>query len=322
MASDSHEHAAARRSFGVFLVVLGSAFFIVNSGVSRAALRSGISSLELTSLRVTGTCAALLLVALVVQRGALRPPRGREIWLVLGLGMLGVAGLQLFYFIAIDRLTIGLALLLEFQAPFLVALWAKFVQRRVVSARLWWGMGLAAVGLAAATEVWKGATFDLVGVAAGLGAAVCFAAYFLFGEAAQRTMSSVRVMLWGFAVAAVLFALVQPVWRIDSDLGAWVSLQGNLAHLSVPTWTLLASVVLLGTLIPFGVELAALRYIPATVVTAIAMLEPVGAAALGWAWYDEALGAVAVIGCVAVVVGILLGQFSRTERPTEPVPLP
>lgn len=311
----------SRRSLGVALVVAGASLFILNSGVSRVALRGGTSSLELTSLRITGTCVALFLIALLVRRSALRLPRGREIPVVIGLGLVGVAALQFLYFVAIDRLTISLALLLEFQAPFLVALWAKFVQRNEVTARLWWGLGLAVLGLALATEVWRGATFDTVGVLAGLLAAAAFAAYFLLGEAAQTTMSSLGTMLWSFLVAAVAVNVAQPFWQLDAPFTEQVSLLGTLDHLSLPLWVVLASVVLLGTLLPFGLELAALRLIPATTVTAIAMLEPVGAAALGWAWHEEALGAVAVLGCFLVVGGILLAERSRTTHPPDPVAL-
>jgi drug/metabolite transporter (DMT)-like permease len=315
------EHELSRRGFGIGLVVFGAMLFILNAGVSRVALLSGISSLELASIRVTGTLLCLVVIAVLFQRSALRVPRGREIGLVIGLGLLGVAALQFLYFVAIERLTIGLALLLEFQAPLLVALWAKFVQKVQVSARLWWGLGLAVIGLALATEVWKDVTYDMVGVLAGICAAVAFAAYFLIGEEAQQSMSSLGTMLWGFVVAAIAINLVQPFWTVDAPFGANVSLQGNLDHLHLPLWLVVTSVIVLGTLVPYGVELAALRFIPATAVTAIAMLEPVGAAALGWAWYDEALTAVAVIGCLTVVVGIMLGQFSRPAHPEDPVPL-
>ncbi|WP_104108402.1 EamA family transporter [Nocardioides sp. 616] len=314
---------SAQRRFGIGLVVVGATLFILNSGVSRVALRNGIGSLELTSLRVTGTFVALLVVAVAWQRSALRLPRGRQLLLVTALGLFGVALLQLCYFMALDRLTISLALLLEYQAPILVALWAKFVQRAEVTARLWWGLALAVAGLAAATEIWEGASFDTVGVLAGIGGAICFAAYFLLGEACHDAgLSSVQVMLWGFAVATVAMNLASPVWLVEADLTASVSLQGSLDALSAPLWLVLAWVVLLGTLAPFGVELVALRYIPATLVTAIAMLEPVGAAALGWAWYAESLSAVAVLGCVAVVAGILLAQTARgEEHPEDPITL-
>lgn len=312
---------STQRGVGVTLVVVGACLFVLNSGVSRVALRAGITSLELASLRITGTLVALGVIAALFRRSALRLPRGREIPVVVGLGLVGVAALQFLYFVAIDRLTISLALLLEFQAPFLVALWAKFVQRNEVTARLWWGLGLAVLGLALATEVWRGASFDTVGVIAGLLAAAAFAAYFLLGEKAQTTMSSLGTMFWSFLVAAVVVNLAQPFWSVDAPFGEQVSLLGTLDHLHLPLWLVLTSVVLLGTLLPFGLELAALRFIPPTTVTAIAMLEPVGAAALGWAWHEEALGVVAVVGCFLVVGGILLAERSRSVHPPDPVAL-
>lgn len=320
MTAPSPRSPTARHSTGVSLVLLGALLFIVNAGVSRVALRNGIDSLELTSLRVTGTFVVLLVVTALWQRSALRVPRGRQLVLVVALGLFGVALLQFAYFVAIDRLTIGLALLLEFQAPILVALFAKFVQRAQVTSRLWWGLGLAVVGLAAATEIWEGASFDTLGVAAALASAVFFAAYFLLGEAAHaQGLSSLAVMVWGFGVAAVAINLAAPFWTVEADLGASVSLLGALGSWSAPLWLVVVWVVLLGTLAPFGLELAALRHISATVVTAIAMLEPVGAAALGWAWFGESLSGVAVVGCVAVVAGILLAQSARVEHVEEPV---
>ncbi len=65
---------------------------------------------------------------------------------------------------------------------------------------------------------------------------------------------------------------------------------------------------------PFGVELQALRHLPATTVTMVAMLEPVGVSALGWWWFSETLGVVAVIGGLAVVLGIVLAQTARRAR--------
>ena len=73
-----------------------------------------------------------------------------------------------------------------------------------------------------------------------------------------------------------------------------MSLLGQLADVYVPVWSLLLWVVLLGTLVPFAVELAALGHLRATTVTMIAMIEPVGVSALGWLWFYESLDAVAL----------------------------
>ena len=299
-------------AFGVGLVVLGATCFTVNAGVSRVALRSGVDPAMLTTIRVTCTFLALALVAVCFRRTALQPPRGRLLVLVIAHGLIGVAALQWTYFVAIDRLPVGMALLLEYQAPVLVALWARFGQGEQVRPRLWLGLVLAIGGLAAATEVWEGAKFDGLGVLAGLAAAICFAGYFLIGEAGVGALDPLRVILWSFGVATVALNVTSPVTAFDvGRLDRHVSLLGGLDDLSAPLWLVLGWVVVLGTLVPFFAELFALSFIRATTVTVIALLEPIGVSALGWAWFDESLGPIAIIGCLAVVAGIVIAQSAR-----------
>ncbi|MGO4257626.1 EamA family transporter [Marmoricola sp. RAF53] len=310
---------ARNPALGVGLVVLGATCFVVNAGVSRVALRAGVDPAMLTTIRVTSTEVLLLAVALLVRRSALRPPRGRLLVLVFAHGLIGVAALQWTYFVAIDRLPVGMALLLEYQAPIIVALWAWLVQRQRVRARLWLGLGLAVVGLAAATGVWEGATFDTVGVIAGFGAAICFAAYFLIGEAAVgghgAELDPLRMILWSFATATVVINLFEPITGFDTGmLDDSVSLLGRFADVHVPLWAVLGWIVVLGTVVPFFAELLALSFVTATTVTQIAMLEPIGVAALGWFWFGESLGVIAVLGCFAVVAGILLAQSARIDQ--------
>lgn len=297
---------------GFALVVLGATLFIVNAGVSRVALRAGVDPVTLTTIRVTGTFVVLALVAALFRRGALRPPSGRLRLLVVAHGLVGVAALQWTYFVAIDRLPVGMALLLEYQAPILVALWARLVQKEAVLPRMWVGLLLATGGLAAATGITSGATFDPVGIAAGFGAAVCFAAYFLIGEHGVGALDPLRVIVWSFLVASVALNLVSPITDFDTALlDEGVSLLGALSDYRAPVWLLLTWIVVLGTVVPFGVELSALRHLKATTVTMVAMLEPVGVSALGWVWFDERMDAVALTGGVAVVLGIVLAQTAR-----------
>jgi len=299
-------------ALGVGLVVLGAACFTVNAGVSRVALRAGVAPGMLTTIRVTCTFLVLVVVAALFRRTALRPPSGRLLVLVVAHGLVGVAALQWTYFVAIDRLPVGMALLLEYQAPVIVAVWARFAQGEQVRGRLWVGLVLAVGGLAAATEVWRGARFDGVGVVAGLAAAICFAFYFLVGEAGVGALDPLRVILWSFGVASVALNVVSPITGFDtSALGGHVSLLGGLDDVSAPLWLVLGWVIVLGTLVPFFAELFALSLIRATTVTVIALLEPIGVSALGWAWFGESLGPVAVLGCLAVVAGIVIAQTAR-----------
>jgi drug/metabolite transporter (DMT)-like permease len=311
-----------RPGVGYALVLAGAALFVVNAGVSRVLLRQGVDPASLTTARITGTVLVLLAVCAARRRPALRPPTGRPAVLLLLHGVVGVAALQWTYFVAIDRLPVGLALLLEYLAPLLVALWARFVQSEQLRARAWVGLGLALTGLAMATGVVEGELrLDGLGVVAGLGAAVCFATYFLVGEHGIAELEPVRVVLWSFAVGAVAMNLADPVWQFPVDvLDEQLSMLGRFEATTVPGWVLLLFVVVMGTLLPFGLVLVAMSHLSASTVTTVAMLEPVGVVVLGWVWFYEELGAVALAGCALVMVGVVAAQTGRGVA-HEPAPL-
>jgi drug/metabolite transporter (DMT)-like permease len=301
-----------RPVLGLVLVALAALMFIVNAGVSRVALRAGVDPLPLTTIRITGTFLVLLVVAVLFRREALRPPRGRLGLLIVGHGLVGVAGLQWTYFVAIDRLPVGMALLLEYQAPILVALWARFVQHERVRPRMWAGLALAWGGLTAATGIWKGLEFDGLGVLAGVGAAVCFAVYFLIGEHGVAELDPLRVILWSFGIGSVGLNLLSPVTGFSAALlDDQAPMLGRLSGHDAPIWLVLAWILLVGTLLPFALELTALGHLRATTVTMVAMLEPVGVNALGWVWFRESLDTVALVGGAAVVAGIVTAQTAR-----------
>jgi drug/metabolite transporter (DMT)-like permease len=302
----------ARPAVGYALVLGAAVMFIVNAGVSRATIRGGVDPQTLTTIRATGAVPIFVVWAMLWDRGALRPPRGRMIgWLVV-MGVVGVALLQWTYFVALDRLPIGIALLVEYTAPVLVAVWARFVAKEPVSGRIWPALGLSLAGLAVVARVWDGLAFDGLGLMAGLGAATCFAVYFLVGDHGVSDRDPLHVILWAFLIAAVFLNLIWPLTRLDGDeVTGSVSLGGSLDDVTVPGWTLLLWVVALGTVVPFALNLFALRHLPTTVVVVVAMVEPVGVTALGWAWFDETLGLVQLAGGAAVVGGIMLAQSAR-----------
>src|SRR5947208_4404246 len=160
------------------MIFLASTLFAINGTVSKVIQDAGLSSARLTQVRSTGAFAGLALVLALTNRRALRL-RAREIPLLVLFGVCGLAFVQWFYFIAIHRLAIGIALLIQYLAPLLVALWVRFVVRRPVRRRLWAALALALSGLILVVQLWKGGTLDGVGVAASLAAAVAFAFYIL-----------------------------------------------------------------------------------------------------------------------------------------------
>ncbi len=307
---------------GYALVLTGAGLFVINAGVSRVVLRSGVAADELASLRLTGTAVCLLLFAALFYRRALPPPSGRQLLVVIGIGLSGTALLQWTYLVAIDRLTVGLALLLEYLAPLMVALWARFVQHERVRVRLWWALALSVLGLAAMTQIWRGLHLDPLGVAAGLGAAVSLSTYLLLGEHGVSAYDPVRLLTWAYVFGAAAFSLVTPVtWLSVDRVSGSTSLLGVLEGVSAPVWVLLVWVVVLGTLLPFAAEFVALRHLPATAVVIAAMLEPVGANLIGWGWFGESLNAIQLLGGIAVLTGIYLSYTARRQQPVAEPPV-
>lgn len=296
------------------LVLIGAVLFGLNGGVSRVAMATPLTPELFTTLRITGATLVFVLYASLFRRSALKRPRGTQLLLIIGLGLVGVVALQLTYNIAITRLPLGIALLIEYLAPVLVILWVRFIRREEVHPRMWLAVSMALVGLAVVSRVWNGLTFDGFGVVMALLAAVSFAAYFLIAEHNVGIDDPLRVILWAFVVAAVAMNLIQPIWESPS-LGGSTSMLGRLHHLSAVPWVVVVWVVVLGTVVPFFLELLALQHLPATIVTVIAMLEPVIANVLGWAWFRETLTPVQVLGAIAVLGGIVLAQTSRRETP-------
>jgi len=70
-------------------------------------------------------------------------------------------------------------------------------------------------------------------------------------------------------------------------------------------------VVVLGSIVPFSLIVAALRHVTATRAGVVAMLEPVVATVVAWPWLQESLSAAQVAGAAVVLAGILLAQAAR-----------
>lgn len=135
-----------RPALGYAMVALAAALFAVNGTVSKVILGSGINAEQLTEVRCAGALAGLTLIALATRPGSLRL-RGSELPLLLALGVGGLALVQWSYFFAIHRVEIGIALVIQFVGPILVALWARFVYGEHVRRRIWLALVLAGSAL-------------------------------------------------------------------------------------------------------------------------------------------------------------------------------
>ncbi len=280
--------------------------FASSGPVAKAVLATGWSAAAVTAVRI-GLAAVLLgPVVGVLRPRALRFRRG-DLWLLLGYGVLGVAGVQLFFFVAVARVPVGVAMVLVNLAPALVAVWVRVVRRTRLPGPVWLGIGLAVAGLALVAEVWPGARLDLPGVAAGLGAAICSAGYFLLGEHGASRHDPFGLTAAGLAIGAVVVLAVSPPWTLPAGL---FTAPADLGGLRLPVWLALVALAVAGTVLPYLAGLQSLRALPSAVASVLALVEPLVAAALAWLLLGQALGPAQLAGAVILLAGAVLVQVA------------
>jgi drug/metabolite transporter (DMT)-like permease len=257
----------------------------------------------------------------VLRPGArrLRVDRG-EIPLLVVYGLSGFFLVPMLYFVAISRMPVGIALLFEYTAPLLVALWARFGQRQQVRPRLWGGLALSLAGLACVAEIWGDLRLDGLGVAAGFGAAVLLAFYYVLGARGVERRDTLSLTTWAFGVSAVAGLITRAVTGGVAD--GWEPLTRSEA--GVPVALLCCYVVILGSIAPYLLIAAALRHLPATSVGILGMVEPVIAAAVAWLTLgaSEALNSAQLAGGALVIAGVTLAETARTTTTRTPPPAP
>ncbi|MFI5529126.1 EamA family transporter [Kitasatospora sp. NPDC051853] len=243
-----------------------------------------------TFLRIS--FAAVLLLALT--RPKLRGRSARDLGATALLGAAS-AGMTLLFAGAVDRLPMGTAATIEFLGPLAVAL---AFSRRLP--HLLWAL-LAGGGVALLTLLGEGGGehgggLDPVGLLCAFGAAACYAGYILLTDKVGAAFQGFQGLAVSMAVGAVLLAPV-------GLGGAW----SGLSSAGSPWLLLLASagVALLLPVIPYALEMTALRRMPQRVFSVLVSLEPAVSALMGLLVLGQLLGAVQLAGIACVVAASL-----------------
>lgn len=261
----------------VLLVLLATASVQFGSGLART-LFDNAGPGGTVFMRVL--FAALLLTAIWRPRIA-RVPR-RDLWLAAAFG-LALAGMNLSFYLALDRIPLGVAVTFEFTGPLAVAVAGS---RRGVDV-LW--VVLAAAGILLLSDFGDFGSLDALGVALALLAGSFWAGYILLSTRVGQAFPGGT----GLALAMVVSTLVlAPVGVADAG--------GALLEPAVLGMG--AAVAMLSSAIPYSLELEALRKLPNAVFGVLMSLEPAVAALAGYVVLGEILGAreLAAIGLVVV----------------------
>ncbi|MFD3540928.1 DMT family transporter [Streptomyces sp. NPDC058662] len=284
---------------------LGPVALVVSAGVSvqfGAALavmimpRAGAAGV--VTLRLAAAALVLLLLCRPKVRGYTRADWGTVI--VFGVTMAGMNGL---FYQAVDRIPLGPAVTLEVLGPLALSV---FASRRLVNL-LWAALALGGVVLLSG-HGGGGLGFgslDPLGAAFALGAGVMWAAYIVFSARTGRRFPQADGLALAMAVAAVL-SLPLGVFEAGSDL------------LVPSTLALGLGVAVLSSVLPYTLEMLALRRLPAPTFAILMSLEPAIAATAGFLVLNQALSALdalAIALVIAASMGAVRSQMRKRRTP-------
>ena len=299
---------------GQIYLFFGAFLFAFNGIISKIVLiDDSLSAWRLTQIRTGGAFVLLFLVFFTLRRHELKPTRDELPWLI-AFGAVGVVFVQAFYFIAIERMYVGIALLIEFTAPIWILLFLRFVLKKHVPKSLWFAILLSFSGLLMITQIWSGLSLDRIGLIAAFIDAFALAGYFLIGDRLGKTKSSAAITTWGFGVATAVLFFILPVWNFPTQVFSKdMELLGRFSEYSLPGWALILWIVVMGTIAPYLLVVSGLKLLSAANASVFGMIEPVLAGIFAWWWLSESLNGIQLVGCVVVIVGIFIADRARSQ---------
>ena len=272
----------------------GIATMLVSGASSQVG--AGVGAHAFPAVGPAGVVAVRQLIAAAVLLPSVRPPLRRftwhEWWPVLTLGLV-FGGMNLGLYTAVDRVGLGLAVTLEFLGPLAVALAGS--RRRLDLACA------VAAGVGVYVLVLPGPSTDVVGVGAGLLAAMCWAAYILLNRLAGHRLPGLQATATASGVSALVYLPVV----------VWLALAGGVTPAAR---AVAATAGLLSSVVPYALDLVALRTVPARFFGVFMSVHPVLAALAGLVLLGQVLALHEVVGMAVVVAANVVAVGTLATR--------
>ncbi|MFF5792573.1 DMT family transporter [Paeniglutamicibacter sp. NPDC012692] len=306
---------AVRRSTprmgGVGIALFSSAIFGLSGSFAKALLDSGWSPAAAVTLRLAGASLVLLVPTLIVMRGkwGLAAKNWKSILLF---GFFGVAICQFFYFQAVERLDVGVALLLEFLAPVLIVIFLWIRHRKRPEALTIGGTMLSLIGLAAVLDLTGSTRVDPIGVLWGLGAAVGLVVYFFVSARVEGALPPLVLATGGLSVGAVTMALLAVVGLLEMRM-AFTPVK--LASWETQWWVALGGLVLFSTVISYVTGIMAARALGSKLASFISLTEVLFAVVWAWLLLGQLPAGIQLLGGALIVGGVLLVRADEMRSP-------
>ncbi len=312
---------STRVSTGLVIGVLASVAFGTSGSLAKPLMEAGWSPAAAVTVRAGLAGILLVPFALAALRGKWDVV-WKARWRILGMALIGVAGTQLVYFAALQRIPVSSALLIEYLAPLLLVAGVAVMTRRMPRPLVLVGSAVAIGGLVLIIGPVGGG--DALGAEPILGyvfaalAAVGCALYYVIAARPAHGLPPVAFAAFGLVLGSLSLGVVGLTGLVPFDI---VLTDVNALGGVVPWWAPLL-ILAATTAIGYAFSITASQMLGSRLMSFVGMLEVVFASLFAWVLLGEALGPFQLLGGVLILAGI---AFVRSEKqvdaPLEAVPV-
>ncbi|WP_323959805.1 EamA family transporter [Arthrobacter sp. JZ12] len=299
-------------TMGLWIALTSAAAFGLSGPFAKSLLEIGWSPGAAVGVRIGGGALVLLIPVLLGLRGRWRTLRRN--WLTLAIyGATAIALCQFFYFSAVQRMSVGVSLLLEYIAPVLIVGWLWLRTKRTPSTFTIVGSVIAMVGLMLVLDLSGDQRLDPLGVVFGLAAAVCVGVFFVMSAKADDDLPPLIMAGAGMVVGAVVILILGVVGVMPFAFEFRnVHLAGWQTHWMVP----ILGLVLVSTAFSYVTGIFAARSLGSKVASFAGLTEVMFAVLWAWLLLDELPSGIQLLGGSLIVVGVILVRIDEGRRRT------
>ncbi len=306
---------STRSTLGIMIALLSAATFATSGPFAKSLLESGWTPGSVVFLRIAG--AALLLLAPALRALGGRWDLLRRSWAqVLAYGVTAVAVPQLAFFYAVQHLSVGVALLLEYLGLVLVVAWQSLTARQWPRLPTLAGIVLAIIGLVLVLDLpsvlaGRGVRIDAVGVGWGLLAALGLASYFLLsGHLVEDPLPPLALAGGGLVVGGLGFAVLGATGLLPMTFDTAAARLGGAA---VPWWAAVLELAVFAAATAYVTGIVAARVLGARLASFVGLSEVLFAVLFAWVLLGELPRAVQLVGGVFILAGVVAVRRETAE---------
>ncbi len=299
------EQRATRAGF--VLALFSAATFGTSGTFAKSLIDAGWSPAAAVAIRISVAAVLLAVPAVVTLRGRWNV-LWRNIRMVTIYGLVAIAGCQVFFFNAVQHLSVGVALLLEYMGIILIVgwLWIRHGQRprRLTVA----GSVAAVLGLILVLNLVGDTHIDLVGVLWGLAAAVGLAVFFVLSAKSDPDLPPLAMASGGMTIGAVTLLVLGAVGLLPMQANTNdVDFAGHEVSWLVPV----VGLSLVAAAIAYVAGIAATRILGSKLASFVGLTEVLFAVLFAWLLLAEVPTVMQLLGGVLILAGVALVRIDE-----------